>query len=175
MIARVGRTSVVLLIGAACLACAPGCASGDGIRDFAAPPSDVMPDRVVLVKRSQGDNNANDYIDGVLLEVYLFSLEQRGESSGQPFHRAGTLRFTLFGEDGQTLSEGAFGPDELRRAERKGALGPAYFLAINFAARGLDDVRPRTDARLYMEFEPQGDAEQLARGATPIRLGPWYE
>ncbi len=155
-----------------------GCASnGPAIKKFAPPPEDVMPRRVIVMKRGEFDQDLNSYIDGVLIEAYLINNDRPGDGADQPFHRDGTLAFRLFDAGGELLCEGEFTPAIMARSERTEAdtlLGPGYALQIMFGPRGYEDIRDRMAARMDFEFTPTAAPEQKAFGSTQVRLGPMF-
>jgi hypothetical protein len=154
----------------------PGCVVGGGqeVKQFAPPPPDVMPRRVLIVKRGEADSDLDSYIDGVLVEVYLFNSDRTDEGADQPFHRDGKLAFKLFGPEAEVLCEGEFDAATMARSQAAGFFGPGYGLRIDFSSRGYADIRDRTAARLDVEFTPTADPEQRAFGSTQIRLGPVF-
>ncbi|MEQ8845699.1 MAG: hypothetical protein RIB58_12675 [Phycisphaerales bacterium] len=171
---------VVAATGMALLAIAPlapltGCVgSRGGVKQFAPPDSSVMPRRVLVVKRGETDFDMDSFIDGVLVEVYLFNNDRGGDAADQPFHRAGTLSFKVFGPGSELLCEGEFDPLTMTQSESTGFFGSGYGLRINFAARGYEDVRERTAARMDFEFTPQAAPDERAFGSTQVRLGPVF-
>lgn len=171
MIAR--PTVLALLV--TLIAGVAGCASpGTRIKKFAPPPEDVMPRRVLIVKRGETDLDLDSYIDGVLVEVYLFNNDRADDGADQPFHRRGTLNFKVFGPDAEVLCEGSFDAASMSDAEATGFFGPGYGLQIHFSARGYEDVRDRVGARMDFEFVPAANPEQRAFGSTQVRLGPVF-
>ena len=171
MIARVIATLVLVVLLVGFGACA---VPGPDIKRFAPPPDDVMPRRVLIVKRGETDLDLNSYIDGVLVEVYLFNNDRADEGADQPFHRRGTLNFKVFGPEAEVLCEGSFDAAAMADAEATGFFGPGYGLQIHFAARGFEDVRDRVGARMDFEFVPAADPSQRAFGSTQVRIGPVF-
>lgn len=162
--------SIVLGAGAGA-----GCASNYPlIKKFPPPPDDVMPRRIIVMKRGEFDQDVNSYIDGVLVEAYLINNDRPGEGADQPFHRDGTLAFRLFDSDGGLFCEGEFTPAIMARSEADALLGPGYALQIMFGPRGYEDVRDRMAARMDFEFTPSAAPEQKAFGSTQVRLGPMF-
>ena len=152
-----------------------GCVSrGSGIKTFAPPPSDVMPRRVLVVKRGEVDADFDSFIDGIMVEVYLFNNDRQDEGADQPFHRAGTLAFKLYGPQSELLCEGEFEAPTMARSEAEGFFGSGYGLQILFGPRGYEDVRDRVGARMDFEFIPSADPDARAYGSTQIRLGPMF-
>lgn len=148
--------------------------SGSLTRKFPAPPADLMPRRVMVAKHSEIDVDANGYIDGVLVTVYFFNPDRPPPGSEQPFHRDGTLKFQLFGPQGEVLCSGQFSPEIMAKSQDVQAFGPGYPLQINFGPRGYADVRERIGARLDFEFVPTADPERRSFGSTQVRLGPMF-
>ncbi len=171
-----GRAGLVLMLVMVMLAVfSGGCAIHDrGIKKFAPPAADVMPRRVLIVKRGETDLDLNGYIDGVLVEVYLFNNDRTDEGADQPFHRTGSLAFKVFGPNAEVMCEGEFNAATLSDAQATGFFGPGYGLQIHFAARGYVDVRDRAGARMDFEFTPTGDPTSRAFGSTQVRLGPVF-
>ncbi|GIW73990.1 MAG: hypothetical protein KatS3mg103_0512 [Phycisphaerales bacterium] len=168
-----GLLPVAGLLGVCALV--PGCATGQGgIRRFPPPPEDVMPRRVLVVKRGETDLDLDGYIDGVLVEVYLFNNDRQDEGADQPFHRRGELRFRLVGPQAETFCEGTFDAQAMADAQITGLLGPGYGLQIHFGARGYEDLRDRVAARMDVEFVPTSKPDSRAFGSTQIRLGPVF-
>lgn len=171
MIARVA--TLVLLCCALLLPV--GCASsGPEIKKFAPPPDDVMPRRVLIVKRGETDLDLDSYIDGVLVEVYLFNNDREDDGADQPFHRQGAMHFKVFGPEAEVLCEGSFDAAAMADAESTGFFGPGYGLQIHFSARGYEDIRDRTGARMDFEFIPTAEPDKRAYGSTQVRLGPVF-
>lgn len=159
----------LLLVGSACAG-----RGGPITRTFPPPPADLMPRRVMVAKNSEIDVDANAYIDGVLVTVYFFNPDRPDPGSEQPFYRDGTLRFQLFGTQGEVLCEGHFTPEIMAKSQRDQNFGPGYSLQINFGPRGYADVRERIAARLDFEFVPTADPERRSFGSTAVRLGPMF-
>lgn len=152
-----------------------GCAGGDPlIKKFPPPPDDVMPRRIIVMKRGEFDQDLNSYIDGVLIEAYLINNDRTDEGADQPFHRDGTLAFKLFGPEGELFCEGEFTPAIMAKSESTAFIGPGYALQIMFGPRGYEDVRDRMAARMDFEFTPTAAPEQKAFGSTQVRLGPMF-
>ncbi|MEQ8318608.1 MAG: hypothetical protein RIE77_03520 [Phycisphaerales bacterium] len=175
---RVARVALVSCIVATIVLAAgagSGCVSdGPPIKKFAPPPDDVMPRRIIVMKRGEFDQDLDSYIDGVLVEAYLLNNDRTGEGADQPFLRDGTLKFRLFDADGTLFCEGEFSPAVMARSESDALLGPGYALQIMFGPRGYDDVRDRMAARMDFEFTPSAAPEQKAFGSTQVRLGPMF-
>lgn len=174
MIARAFRfVPMALVLGLVLL---PACAGrrGPEVKQFAPPPDDVMPRRVLIVKRGEADSDLDSYIDGVLVEVYLFNSDRTDAGADQPFHRDGSLAFKVFGPEAELLCEGTFDAANMARSQADGFFGPGYGLRIDFASRGYADVRDRTAARMDFEFTPTANPEQRAFGSTQVRLGPVF-
>lgn len=166
---------LLLLVGFVVALLAGGCTQGDPrIKKFAPPAATVMPRRVMVVKHSEIDTNSNGYIDGVLVTVYFFNYDRPGPGEEQPFHRDGSLRFQLFGQDGEVLCEGQFDQQVMARSAVERDIGPGYALLIDFGPRGYDDVRERVGARMDFEFTPSASPQTLSYGSTQIRLGPLF-
>lgn len=170
----IARSTVFLLLMALAAGLAGCRAPGPQIKKFAPPPEDVMPRRVLIVKRGETDLDLDSYIDGVLVEVYLFNNDRADDGADQPFHRRGTLNFKVFGPEAEVLCEGSFDAAAMADAEATGFFGPGYGLQIHFSARGYEDVRDRIGARMDFEFVPAANPEQRAFGSTQVRLGPVF-
>ncbi len=168
--------STLVLVAVFGLGAVGGCVAGGGsnIKKFAPPPEDVMPRRLMVAKHSEIDTDSNAYIDGVLVSVYFFNYDREGPGAEQPFHRDGTLRFELYGAEGEVLCKGHFDEQTMARSASDQRIGPGYALKIDFKPRGYDDVRERVGARMDFEFTPSTDPEKRSFGSTLIRLGPLY-
>ncbi|NRA56558.1 MAG: hypothetical protein HRU13_00310 [Phycisphaerales bacterium] len=133
-----------------------------------------MPRRILVAKRGEIDSDLDGFIDGVLVEVYLFNRDREGDAADQPFHRDGVLTFQVFGPGQELLCEGRFEAETMRRSESTKGVGPGYALLINFGVRGYEDVRDRVGARMDFEFVPDAEPESRAFGSTQVRLGPTF-
>jgi len=127
----------------------------------------------MVARRGESDADLDGYIDGVIVEIYFFNNNRPAPGSDQPFHRDGLLKFRLLA-DQEVLCEGEFDAGTMARSEMSAGFGPGYGLVINFAARGYDDRRDRTGARLDFEFVPEADPDQRSFGSAPVRLGPVF-